>query len=71
MPEICSFQHFFSTFFFYLAVKLGVQFAQCKYAILNAGELANYRARGGEWWGGIAATLHFYMVSAVRKGINE
>jgi hypothetical protein len=32
---------------------------------------AHYRTRGGEWRGCIAATPHIYMVSAVRKGINE
>ena len=32
---------------------------------------AHYRTRGGEWRGCIAATPHDYMVSAVRKGINE
>jgi hypothetical protein len=35
------------------------------------GVSAHYRTRGGEWRGGIAATPHFYMVSVVRKGINE
>lgn len=34
-------------------------------------EPMHYRTRGGEWWGRIAATPHFYMLSAVRKGINE
>ena len=32
---------------------------------------AHYRTRGGEWWGRIAETPHFYMLSVVRKGINE
>ena len=35
------------------------------------GESVNYRTRGGEWRGGIAATPHNYMESVVRKGINE
>jgi len=40
-------------------------------AILDIGESAYYRTRGGEWRGCIAATPHEYMVSATRKGINE
>ena len=34
-------------------------------------ELAHYRTRGGEWRGCIAATPYGYMVSVIRKGINE
>ena len=33
--------------------------------------LAHYRTRGGEWRGCIAATPYDYMVSVIRKGINE
>ncbi len=33
--------------------------------------LAHYRTRGGEWRGCIAATPYHYMVSVIRKGINE
>ena len=32
---------------------------------------AHYRTRGGEWRGCIAATPYDYMVSVIRKGINE
>ena len=33
--------------------------------------LAHYRTRGDEWRGCIAATPYYYMVSVIRKGINE
>ena len=37
-----------------------------KFVTISTERSVHYRTRGGEWWGCIAATPHFYMASVIR-----